>query len=138
MDLFVVPTISFRLLYGFLVLRHSRREILWFGVTAHPSAEWIARQLTEACGWSQPPRYIIPDRDGAYGGAFIRRLGAIGIRDRPTSARSPWQNGYAERAHPVLSCEIAWIMSLSSVSSIFVTCSAAIKDIIMKSVRTWR
>ena len=48
MDLFVVPTISFRLLYGFLVLRHSRREILWLGVTAHPSAQWVARQLSEA------------------------------------------------------------------------------------------
>ena len=96
-DLFVVPTISFRLLYGFLVLRHSRREILWLGVTAHPSTEWIARQLTEACGWSEQPRYTIRDRDRAYGGAFIRRLGAMGIRDRPTSARSPWQNGYAER-----------------------------------------
>jgi transposase InsO family protein len=96
-DLFVVPTIPFRLLYGFLVLRHSRRKILWLGVTAHPSAEWIARQLTEACNWSQPPRYIIRDRDGAYGGSFIRRLGAMGIRDRPISARSPWQNGYAER-----------------------------------------
>jgi transposase InsO family protein len=96
-DLFVVPTISFRLLYGLLVLRHSRRELLWLGVTAHPSAEWIARQLTEACGWSEPPRYIIRDRDGAYGDAFIRRLTAMGIRDRPISARSPWQNGLAER-----------------------------------------
>jgi len=76
-DLFVVPTISFRLLYGFLVLRHSRREILWLGVTAHPSAEWIARQLTEACSWSEPPQYIIRDRDSAYGGAFIRRLRAF-------------------------------------------------------------
>jgi hypothetical protein len=85
-DMFVVPTISFRLLYGLLVLRHSRRELLWLGVTAHPSAEWIARQLTEACGWSEPPRYIIRDRDGAYGEAFIRRLTAMGIRDRPISA----------------------------------------------------
>src|SRR6516165_2847493 len=96
-DLFVVPTISFRLLYGFLVLRHSRREILWLGVTAHPSAEWIARQITEACGWSEPPQYIIRDRDSAYGGAFIRRLRAMAIRDRPISSRSLWQNGYAER-----------------------------------------
>jgi transposase InsO family protein len=96
-DLFVVPTISFRLLYALLVLRHSRRELLWLGVTAHPNAEWIARQLTEACGWSEPPRYIIRDRDGAYGEAFIRRLRAIGIRDRPISARCPWQNGLAER-----------------------------------------
>ncbi len=97
MDMFVVPTISFRLLYGILILRHSRRELLWLGVTAHPSAEWIARQLTEACGWREAPRYIIRDRDCAYGDAFIRRLGAMGIRDRPISARSPWQNGYAER-----------------------------------------
>jgi hypothetical protein len=67
------------------------------GVTAHPSAEWIARQLTEACGWNEPPRYIIRDRDGAYGEAFTRRLTAMGIRDRPISARSPWQNGLAER-----------------------------------------
>jgi hypothetical protein len=94
-DLFVVPTISFRLLYALLVLRHSRRELLWLGVTAHPSAEWIARQLTEACSWSEPPRYIIRDRDGAYGEAFIRRLTAMGIRDRPISARSPWQNTLA-------------------------------------------
>jgi hypothetical protein len=81
-DLFVVPTISFRLLYALLVLRHSRRELLWLGATAHPSAEWIARQLAEACGWSEPPRYIIRDRDGAYGEAFIRRLTTMGIRDR--------------------------------------------------------
>jgi hypothetical protein len=97
MDMFVVPTISFRLLYGLLILRHSRRELLWLGVTAHPNAEWIARQLTEACGWNELPRYIIRDRDRAYGAAFIRRLGAMGICDRPISARSPWQNGYAER-----------------------------------------
>jgi hypothetical protein len=96
-DLFVVPTISFRLLWGFVVLRLSRRELLWLGVTDHPSAEWIARQLTEACGWDEAPRYVIRDRDGAYGEIFIRRLGAMGIRDRPISAWSPWQNGYAER-----------------------------------------
>jgi transposase InsO family protein len=96
-DMFVVPTISFGLLYGLLILRQSRRELLWLGVTAHPNAEWLARQLTEACGWDEPPRYLIRDRDGAYGAAFIRRIRAMGIRDRPVSARSPWQNGYAER-----------------------------------------
>jgi len=58
----------------------------WLGVIAHPSAEWIARQLTEACGWSEPPSYIIRDRDSAYREAYIRRLRAIGIRDRPISA----------------------------------------------------
>jgi transposase InsO family protein len=76
---------------------HGRRHILWFGVTAHPTAEWIANQVTEACGWKQAPRYLIRDRDGAYGEVFIRRLRSIGIRDRPTSPRYPWQNGYAER-----------------------------------------
>ena len=87
-DMFVVPTISFGLLYGLLILRQSRRELLWLGVTAHPNAEWLARQLTEACGWDEPPRYLIRDRDGAYGAAFIRRIRAMGIRDRPVSARS--------------------------------------------------
>jgi transposase InsO family protein len=97
MDLFLVPTISFRLLYGFLILQHTRRELLWLGVTAHPSAEWIAHQLTEAYGWQQAPQYIIRDRDRAYGHAFLRRLRAMGIRDRPIAPRSPWQNGCAER-----------------------------------------
>jgi transposase InsO family protein len=97
MDLFVVPTISFRLLYGLLIMGHGRRQILWFGVTAHPTAEWIANQLTEACGWEQIPRYLIRDRDGAYGEIFVRRVRSIGIRDRPTSPRSPWQNACAER-----------------------------------------
>jgi transposase InsO family protein len=97
MDLFVVPTISFRLLYGLLIVGHGRRHILWFGVTSHPTAEWIANQLTEACGWEQVPRYLIRDRDRAYRDIFIRRLRSMGIRDRPTSPHSPWQNGYAER-----------------------------------------
>jgi hypothetical protein len=60
MDLFVVPTISFRLLYGFLILQHSRRELVWLGVTARPNAHWIARQLTEAYGGFQS---IVSDRD---------------------------------------------------------------------------
>jgi transposase InsO family protein len=96
-DMFVVPTVSFRLLYGLLILRHSRRELVWLGVTAHPNAEWVARQVTEAYGWNEAPRYLIRDRDAAYGVNFIRHLAAMGIRDRPSSARSPWQNGHAER-----------------------------------------
>jgi len=96
-DLFVVPTISFRLLYGLLVLEHGRRRILWVGVTAHPTAEWIARQVSEACGWDSVPTYLVRDRDRVYGEAFTRRVRAMGIRDRPTAPRSPWQNGYVER-----------------------------------------
>jgi transposase InsO family protein len=97
MDLFVVPTASFRLLYGLLILEHSRRQIMCLGATAHPTAEWITRQLMEAYGWKAAPQYVVRDRDAVYGDIFIRRLRAMGIRDRPTAARSPWQNGYAER-----------------------------------------
>ena len=97
MDLFVVPTLSFRLLYGLLILSHGRRQILWLGVTTHPTAEWMARQLIEACGWEGPPRYIVRDRDWVYGEVFTRRLRAMGIRDRPTAPRSSWQNGHTER-----------------------------------------
>src|ERR1019366_375412 len=84
-DLFVVPTLSFRLLYGLLILGHGRRQILWLGVTAHPTAEWIAQQLSEACGWECPPRYIVRDRDRVYGEFFTLWLRAMGIRDRPTA-----------------------------------------------------
>jgi transposase InsO family protein len=63
-----------------------------FGVTAQPTAEWIANQLTAACGWEQIPRDLIRDRDACYGSLFVRR-----VRDHPISPRSPWQNGYAER-----------------------------------------
>jgi transposase InsO family protein len=89
--------LSFRLLYGLLVMSLGRRQILWVGVTAHPTAEWIANQLTEACGWEQVPRHLMRDRDACYGNVFIRRVYSLGIRDHPTSPRSPWQNGYAER-----------------------------------------
>jgi transposase InsO family protein len=97
MDLFVVPTASFQLLYGLLIMNHGRRRILWLGVTAHPTAEWVANQLTQACGWQPAPIHLIRDRDACYGNLFIRRLRTLGIRDHPTSPRSPWQNGYAER-----------------------------------------
>jgi len=80
-----------------LILQHARRELVWLSVTAHPNAQWIAQQLTEAYGWREAPKYLIRDRDSAYGETFIRRGRSMGIRDRPTSARSPWQNGYAER-----------------------------------------
>ncbi|WP_245332208.1 hypothetical protein [Bradyrhizobium sp. NAS80.1] len=82
MDLFVVPTISFRLLYGLLIIDHGRRQILCFGVTAHPTAEWLANQFTEACGWEQIPRYLIRDRDRAYGEDFCPP-GSVDRHSRP-------------------------------------------------------
>jgi transposase InsO family protein len=96
-DLFVVPTIAFRQLFVFLVLGHRRRQLLGFAVTQNPTAEWLARQITEAFPWDTAPKYLIRDNDRAFGGAFKARVRAMGIRDRPISFRSPWQNGYAER-----------------------------------------
>ena len=96
-DVFVVPTVTFEQLFGFLVRGHGRRRLIWHAVTAHPTAEWLARQITEAFPWDTVPKYLIRDNDRAFGGAFKARIRAMGIRDRPTSFRSPWQNGYVER-----------------------------------------
>jgi transposase InsO family protein len=96
-DLFVVPTIGFRLLHALVIVRLARRELVWINVTAHPTAEWIAQQITEAFPWEEAPRYLIRDRDAVYGSVVTRRLRAMGIRDKPISAGSPWQNGFAER-----------------------------------------
>jgi transposase InsO family protein len=68
-----------------------------FAVTRNPTAEWLARQITEAFPWDGAPKYLIRDNDRAFGVAFNARVRAMGIRDRPTSFRSPWQNGYVER-----------------------------------------
>jgi hypothetical protein len=84
MDLFVVPTIGFDLLYAFIIIRLERRELVWINVTANPTAEWIARQLTEAFPWSEAPRYLIRDRDRIYGDVAMRRVRAMGIRDNPS------------------------------------------------------
>ena len=96
-DMCVVPTVSFDLLFAFLVLGHGRRQLLWFEVTRHPTAEWLARQITEAFPGRSTPAYLVRDDDRAYGHVFTRRLRAMGIRDRPIAPQSPWQNGYAER-----------------------------------------
>jgi transposase InsO family protein len=97
MDLFVAPTLGFDLLYAFIIVRLARRDLVWINVTPHPTADWIARQITEAFPWNEAPRYLIRDRDRVYGAAAMRRLRAMGIRDKPIAPGSPWQNGFAER-----------------------------------------
>ena len=97
MDLFVVPTIGFDLLYAFVIVRLDRRDLVWVNVTTNPTAEWIARQLIEAFPWNDAPGYMIRDRDQIYGSVVTRRMRAMGIRDKPTAPVSPWQNGFAER-----------------------------------------
>src|SRR5579862_2102724 len=91
-DLFVVRTISFKLLYGLVVLSHARRRLVRIAVTSNPTAEWIAGQVTEAFPWNEAPVPLIRDRDGAFGPAYTRRVRAMGLRDHPTATRSPWQN----------------------------------------------
>jgi hypothetical protein len=82
-DLCVVPTVTFECLFAFLVVGHGRRQLIWFAVTRHPTAEWLAQQIVEAFPWDTAPRYLIRDNDGAYGQAFTNRVRTMGIRDRP-------------------------------------------------------
>jgi hypothetical protein len=97
MDLFVVPTIGFDLLYAFVIVRLDRSDLIWINVTTNPMAEWIALQITEAFPWNKAPRYLVRDRDRICGTVVTRQMRAMGIRDKPTRRASPWQNGFVER-----------------------------------------
>lgn len=97
LDFFTVPTATFKVLFVLVVLRHNRRRILHFNVTEHPTAGWTGRQLLEACGPEDTPRYLIRDRDAIYGERFRRQADALQIEQVCTAPRSPWQNPYAER-----------------------------------------
>jgi putative transposase len=96
-DFFVVPTITFQLLFVFIILDHERRRPLHFAVTSHPTADWTAQQLLQAFPWDQAPRYLLRDRDGCYGNKFRETAKAMGIQEILTAPRSPWQNAYVER-----------------------------------------
>ena len=97
MDFFTVPTATFRVLYVFIVLRHDRREIVHFNVTANPTAQWTAQQIVEAFPFDTAPRYLLRDRDRIYGDAVQRRIKSLGIEEVITTPRSPWQNPFVER-----------------------------------------
>jgi putative transposase len=96
-DLFTVPTVTFRLLYVFVVLAHDRRQVLHFQVTDHPTAVWTARQIAAAFPFEQASRFLLRDRDGIYGEEFRHRVRRLGLEEIVTAPRSPWQNPYAER-----------------------------------------
>ena len=96
-DMFIVPSATFRLLFLMLILAHDRRKIVCFDVTQHPTAGWLSRQVTEAFPWDTPPRFLLRDRDASYGESFSKRVAAMGITEAITAARSPWQNPYVER-----------------------------------------
>ena len=96
-DMLVVASASFRLLYVMIILAHDRRNILRTAVTEHPTAAWLSRQVTEAFPWDTAPRYLLRDRDASYSSEFCNRIEAMGIREVITAPRSPWQNAYVER-----------------------------------------
>ena len=95
-DFFTVPTVSFRILFVFLVLKHDQRRIVHFNVTEYPTAQWTAQQLVEAFPWDEP-RYLLRDRDTIYGATFRRRVHSLGIEEVLIAPRSPWQSPYVER-----------------------------------------
>jgi transposase InsO family protein len=96
-DFFTVPTATFRVLYCFVVLRHDRRRVAHFNVTANPTAQWTAQQIVDAFPFDEAPRSMIRDRDDIYGDAFRKRVKNMGIEEVVIAARSPWQNPYCER-----------------------------------------
>ncbi len=96
-DFFVVPTISFRLLYVFVVMVHVRRRVLHFNVTDSPAARWTGQQIIEAFPYDTAPRFLLRDNDGIYGADFVRRINSMGIKQVTTAYKSPWQNPYVER-----------------------------------------
>jgi transposase InsO family protein len=96
-DFFTVPTATFRVLFVLVVLSHDRREILHTNVTESPTAEWTARQILEAVGLEDTPKYLIQDRDRKFSESFSRKVASIGIKEVLTAPGSPWQNAYAER-----------------------------------------
>ena len=97
LDFFTVPTISFRILYVFVVLAHERRRVGYFNVTAHPTAFWTGQQMIEAFPEDTAPRYLLRDRDGIYGDEFRERVEGMGVKEMLTAPQSPWQNAFAER-----------------------------------------
>jgi transposase InsO family protein len=96
-DFFTVPTLTFRVLYGFLVLRHDQRMVVHFNATEHPTAQWVAQQIVEAFPFDEAPRFLLRDRDAIYGAHFQQRVRNMGIEAVVIAPQSPWQNPYAER-----------------------------------------
>ena len=97
-DFFLVPTLTCRLLFVFVVLRHDHRELFHLNVTE----VWTARKLLEVFPNETAPRYLLRDRDAVYGECVTRCLANLGIRDVLSAPKAPWQNPFVERV-------IGWI-----------------------------
>ena len=96
-DFFIVPTVTFRVLYVLLIMSHDRRRIVHFNVSTSPSARWTAQQVVEAFAYESSPRFLLRDRDKIFGSTFVRRVESMGIEEVVTAPGSPWQNPYCER-----------------------------------------
>jgi hypothetical protein len=95
--MFVVPTIRFQVLYTFIILGLERRRLIFANVTTNPTAQWLAQQVVNAFPWDTAPRFLIHDRDRAYGLTFTARVRGLGIREIRTAVRAPLMNAFAER-----------------------------------------
>ena len=124
-DMFVVVTATFRLLYTLIVLGHDRRKVIHFDVTQNPNQVWLARQMTEAFPWDTAPRFLLRDRDAAYGQTFRDRVRAMGIEEVVTAPRSPWQNAYVDRIIGSTAANV----SITSSFSTSVTCAVCCRRI---------
>jgi putative transposase len=97
LDLFVVPTVTYKVLFVLLILAHGRRRVVHFNITEHPTAQWTAQQVVEAFPWETAPRYLLRDLDGIYGAPFRQRVRHMGIEEVLIAPKNPWQNPYVER-----------------------------------------
>jgi len=98
MDFAVVPTLSFKPLYVFLMIHHGRREIKHFAVTDHPTAAWVTQQVRNATSFGDQPEYLLHDNDPAFKDqGFQQFLSHSNIKSKSITPYSPWQNGICER-----------------------------------------
>ncbi len=97
MDFFVVPTVTFRVLYVWFAIEHGRRRILHFNVTDHPSSTWVVQQLRETFPFDTAPRHLIFDRDATFSAQVVSTVKSFGTEPTRTAPRSPWHNGVAQR-----------------------------------------
>jgi putative transposase len=113
-DLFVVATATFRILYTLIVLDQDRRKIIHLGVAENPTQVWLSYQITDAFPWDTAPRYLLRDRGASYGPAFGARVKGMGAEE--VAPRAPWQNPYAERiigSNERTSIEFCLVLSLN-------------------------
>ena len=92
MDMFVVVTMSFRLLFAMVIINLDRRQILHVSATEHPTQNWLANEVTDAFTKHPRPNYLIRDRDRSYGRKFSARVKELGMQEHVTRKQSPWEN----------------------------------------------